>query len=139
MVKPKRRKLFDLNPSARIRLKILQNARNLLISTWKIMATAFMLDESNFNLFTRRNIGRSPRGQRAFRRLHNSRGRNVHVNILLAVDDTHVVHWKSILGSCKEEFGQLSEKLGNKMPPSTWTMLHRIERLQTSSIFGKIT
>ena len=74
------------------------------------------MDESNFNLFSRRNIGRSARGQRAFRRLHNSRGRNV--NILLAVDDTHVVHWKSILGSCKEEFvdffGELSEKLGEQ-------------------------
>ena len=61
-------------------------------------------------------MGRSPRGQRAYRRLHNSRGKNV--NILLAVDDTQVVHWKSVVGSCKEAFvdffTELSTKLGEQ-------------------------
>lgn len=62
------------------------------------------VDECNFNLFTRRNIGRAPRDRRAFGKLRNSRGKNV--NILLAVDDTQVVHWKRVVGSCKDSFVQ---------------------------------
>ena len=74
------------------------------------------VDECNFNLFTRRNVGRAPKGQRTYRPLHNARGRNV--NILLAIDDSKVVLWRAVLGSCKNDieqfFADLSAELGEE-------------------------
>lgn len=60
------------------------------------------IDESNYNLFTRRSMGRAPRGQRAFKTQRNSRGKNI--NILLAIDDTRIIHYVSVVGSSKDIF-----------------------------------
>lgn len=48
------------------------------------------IDETNYNLFTRRNFGRAPIGMRAYKVFRNSQGRNV--NILIAIDDSGVIH-----------------------------------------------
>ncbi|KAF4671092.1 hypothetical protein FOL46_000513, partial [Perkinsus olseni] len=61
------------------------------------------IDESNYNLWTRRNYGRSRLGERAKKKERTAKGRNL--NILLAIsDDGDVVHHEVHPGSVTDKF-----------------------------------
>ena len=63
--------------------------------------TVIYMDESNVNLFLRRNFGRSRRGTRCSVKVPTSKGRNVH--IIGAVSQTGLVYWERRRGSFKKE------------------------------------
>lgn len=72
------------------------------------------VDESNFNLFCRRNFGRAPVGQRATATARSSKGRNL--CIILAVDDSgSVVHYELHMGSIKNVFASFMTTLSDKL------------------------
>ena len=58
------------------------------------------IDETNFNLFLRRNEGRSRRGTRCSVKAPTSKGKNVHV--IGAVSQTGLVYWERRRGSYKK-------------------------------------
>ncbi|EEQ99693.1 conserved hypothetical protein [Perkinsus marinus ATCC 50983] len=61
------------------------------------------IDESNYNLWTRRSYARSVVGERAKRKERTAKGRNL--NILLAIsDDGNVVHHEIHVGSVTDKF-----------------------------------
>ena len=74
------------------------------------------IDETNFNLFTRRNIGRAKKGHRARLPQRNCKGRNI--NLIIAIDDFgSLVHKELHIGSIKDNFkdfiATLLQKLGD--------------------------
>jgi transposase len=59
------------------------------------------LDETNFNLFCRRSIGRSPRGKRAVVKMPNSKGPNLH--IIGGMSATGDFYWERRRGAFLKE------------------------------------
>lgn len=63
--------------------------------------TFIFMDETNFNLFCRKNTGRALQGRRAVVTLPNSKGPNLH--IIGAISPAGIVHWERLRGSFKNE------------------------------------
>ena len=59
------------------------------------------IDETNFNLFCRKNFGRRRRGERAVVRLPNSKGPNLHITG--AVSNRGLAYWERRRGAYKKE------------------------------------
>jgi transposase-like protein len=55
------------------------------------------IDESGFNIWTRRNYGRSKKGDRCFRVCDGQRGQNI--SLCMAIGITGVLHYKLVVGS----------------------------------------
>ena len=63
--------------------------------------TLIYIDESNCNLFSRRNFGRSKKGNRCSVKLPTSKGKNVH--IIAGISQTGLIHWERRRGHFKKE------------------------------------
>ena len=63
--------------------------------------TLIYIDESNCNLFSRRNFGRSKKGNRCSLKLPTSKGKNVH--IIAGISQTRLIHWERRRGHFKKE------------------------------------
>lgn len=72
--------------------------------------TSVFIDETGFNVWTRRNYGRAIRGQRAFRTKAAQRGRNL--TIIMAITSEGLVHFEfNVGGVTAERFQQFVDNL----------------------------
>ena len=69
------------------------------------------IDECGYNVFTRRSLGRAPRGQRVHRQVCGSRGRNVVLTLAISPSLGVVHHWLRQHTMTREIFQQLINEL----------------------------